>query len=178
MIGNKHIMNGSDKSIGKVDLMKASESYGVNNSLKKEKLTCLNNQDIMTIQSVVINQNGMFETSNGYGINMNSIATSTKVIMNLKLEMKLGQLMKICFQLTGMVENSLIQMKEDQVVDVCKIITKVEDFDEVMLVVQVQVGKFEVKDVLLDNGSSVNIISKSLKKKLELKKPQLAPFVV
>jgi hypothetical protein len=47
-----------------------------------------------------------------------------------------------------------------------------------MLVVQVQVGKFEVKDVLLDNGSSVNIISKSLKKKLELKKPQLAPFVV
>jgi len=49
MIGNKHIMNGSDKSIGKVDLMKASESYGVNNSLKKEKLTCLNNQDIMTI---------------------------------------------------------------------------------------------------------------------------------
>jgi hypothetical protein len=61
----------------------------------------------------VINQNGMFETSNGYGINMNSIATSTKVIMNLKLEMKLGQLMKICFQLTGMVENSLIQMKED-----------------------------------------------------------------
>jgi len=61
----------------------------------------------------VINQNGMFETSNGYGINMNSIATSTKVIMNLKLEMKLGQLMKICFQLTRMVENSLIQMKED-----------------------------------------------------------------
>jgi hypothetical protein len=41
-----------------------------------------------------------------------------------------------------------------------------------MLVVQVQVGKFEVKDVLLDDGSRMNIISKSLRKKLGLKKPQ------
>jgi len=77
MIGSKHIMNGSDKSTRKVDLMKASESQGVDNNLDKEKLTCLNNQDIMTIQSVVANQNGMFETPNGYGVNMNSIVEAT-----------------------------------------------------------------------------------------------------
>jgi hypothetical protein len=30
------------------------------------------------------------QTQNGYGINMDSIVESTKMIMNLKLEMKLG----------------------------------------------------------------------------------------
>jgi hypothetical protein len=60
--------------------------------------------------------------------------------------------------------------------DVCKVNTiKVEDFDEAF---QVQVGKFEVRDVLLDRGSSVNIILESLRKKLGLRKPQLASFVV
>jgi hypothetical protein len=73
----------------------------------------------------------MFETPNGYGVNMNSIAKAIEIIMILKLEVKLGQLMKICPQLRGMVEKSLIKMKEDQVADVCKEITKVEDFDEV-----------------------------------------------
>jgi hypothetical protein len=45
--------------------------------------------------------------------------------------------MKICPQLKGMVEESLIKMREDQVADVCKITTKVEDFDEVMPIVQI-----------------------------------------
>jgi hypothetical protein len=36
-----------------------------------------------------------------------------------------------------MVETFLIKMKEDQVADVCKITTKVEAFDEAMLIVQV-----------------------------------------
>jgi hypothetical protein len=40
------------------------------------------------------------------------------------------------------------------------------------------VGKFEVRDVLLDGDSSVNIIFESLRKKLELRRAQLAPFVV
>ncbi len=69
-------------------------------------------------------------------------------------------------------------MKEDQVADVCKITTKVEKFDEVMLVVQVWVVKIEVKDVLLGGGYGVNMISKGLRKKLRLKRPQSAPFVV
>ncbi len=71
----------------------------------------------------------------------------------------------------GMVEKSLIKIKKDQVADVCKVTTKVKDFDEAMLVVQVQVGKFEVRNLLLDGGSNVNIISESLKKKLKLKRP-------
>jgi hypothetical protein len=67
----------------------------------------------MTIQSVVANRNGMFETPNGYGINTNLVAKATKVIMNSKLDVKLGQLMRICPQLRGMVEKSSIKMKED-----------------------------------------------------------------
>jgi hypothetical protein len=50
-------------------------------------------------------------------------------------------------------------MEEAQIVDVCKITTtKIEDFDEAIFFVQVRVGKFGVRDVLLDDGSSVNII--------------------
>ncbi len=64
-----------------------------------------------------------------------------------------------------------IKMKEYQVANICKVTTKVKDFDEVIAIVQVWVGKFEVRDVLLDNGSSVNIIFESLRKKLKLKKP-------
>jgi hypothetical protein len=109
---------------------------------------------------------------------MNLVAEAIKAIINSKLEVKLGQLMKICPQLKGMVEKSLIKMRKDQVVDVCKVTTKVEVFDEAMLIVQVRVGKFEVTDVLLDSGSNVNIIFESLKKKLGFKRPQLAPFVV
>ncbi len=43
---------------------------------------------------------------------MNLVVEATKVIMNSKLEMKLGQLMKNCPQLSGMVETSLIKLKE------------------------------------------------------------------
>jgi hypothetical protein len=58
------------------------------------------------------------------------------------------------------------------VTDVCKVI------DEVVLVVQVWVGKFGVQDILFDGGWCVNIILKSLRKKLGLRKLQPAPFVV
>jgi hypothetical protein len=45
-----------------------------------------------------------------------------------------------------------------------------------MTVIQVQVGKNIVEDVLLDGGTSVNIIIKNLKTKLGLSKPRLAPY--
>ncbi len=86
--------------------------------------------------------------------------------------------MRICLQLKGMVEKSLIKMKEDHVVNACKITTKVEELNEVMPVVQVWVGKFEVRDVLLDGGSTMNIIFKNLRKKLRLRRRQSIPFVV
>jgi hypothetical protein len=50
--------------------------------------------------------------------------------------------------------------------------------DEVMPIVQVWMRKFEVRDVLLNGGSNVNIIFKSLKNKLGLRRPQSIPFVV
>jgi hypothetical protein len=55
--------------------------------------------------------------------------------------------------------------------------TKIEDF-ETILVVQVYVGQFGVRDVLVDGGSSVNIIFESLRKKLGLRKPKPTLFVV
>jgi hypothetical protein len=59
-----------------------------------------------------------------------------------------------------MMEKSLMKMKINQVMDVCKVSTiKAKDFDEAILIVRIRVGKFEVRDVLLNGGSSVNIIS-------------------
>ncbi len=45
--------------------------------------------------------------------------------------------MKIYPQLKGMVEKSLIKMRENQVVGVYKVTTKAKEFDEVMPIVQV-----------------------------------------
>jgi hypothetical protein len=45
-----------------------------------------------------------------------------------------------------------------------------------MVVIQVQVGKNIVEDVLLDGGASVNIIIKNLITKLRLPKPKLIPY--
>lgn len=47
-----------------------------------------------------------------------------------------------------------------------------------MHVVQIRVGKLGVKDVVPDGGFRINIISKELRKKLRLRRPQLAPFMV
>jgi hypothetical protein len=70
-------------------------------------------------------------------------------------------------------------MGEAHIVDVYKVTAiKVEDFDEAILVVQVCIGKFGMKDVLLDGRSNVNIIFESLMKKLGLKKPKPTPFVI
>jgi hypothetical protein len=45
------------------------------------------------------------------------------------------------------------------------------DFDEVMPVVQVCIGNYEIMNVLPDNGFGVNIIYEHLWRKLGLKKP-------
>jgi len=80
--------------------------------------------------------------------------------MNSKIEMKLGQLLEICPQLRKMMTISLLKMEEVLIFNVCIVITtKIEDFDEAILVVQIHVGKFGIKDVLLDGGLGVNIIS-------------------
>jgi hypothetical protein len=45
-----------------------------------------------------------------------------------------------------------------------------------MAIIQVQVGKNIVENVLLDGGASVNIITKHLKTKLGLPKPIPTPY--
>jgi hypothetical protein len=45
-----------------------------------------------------------------------------------------------------------------------------------MTVIQIQVGKNIIEDVMLDGGTSVNIITKNLKTKLGLPKPRPAPY--
>jgi hypothetical protein len=47
-----------------------------------------------------------------------------------------------------------------------------------MVIILVHVGKNIVKDVLLDGGSGVNIITKDLKKKLKLPILKLAPYTL
>jgi hypothetical protein len=47
-----------------------------------------------------------------------------------------------------------------------------------MVVVQVQVGKFGVWEVLLDGRFDVNISLESWRKKLKLRKPQPTMFVI
>jgi len=74
--------------------------------------------------------------------------------MNSKIEVKLEQLLEICLQLKEMKTKSLLKMEKAQIANVCKITTtKIEDFDEIIPVVQVCVGKFGVRDALLDGGS-------------------------
>ncbi len=59
-----------------------------------------------------------------------------EMMMTLKLEVKLGQLIRICPQLMKMMEKSLMKMKTNQVTNVCNVnIVKVEDFDEAIPVV-------------------------------------------
>jgi len=70
-------------------------------------------------------------------------------------------------------------MGEARIVDVCKVTTtNVKDFDEAILIVQVYIGKFGVKNVLLVGRSDMNIISESLRKKLGLRKPKPTLFVI
>ncbi len=55
-----------------------------------------------------------------------------------------------------------------------KVGTTVVAIDNCMVVIQIQIGKNE--DVLLDEGSGINIIIKQLKLRLELPKPKPAPY--
>ncbi len=57
-----------------------------------------------------------------------------------------------------------------------KVDTTTIEVDNYMVVIQIQVGKNIVEDVLLDGGASVNIIAENLKTKLNLPKPKLAPY--
>jgi hypothetical protein len=70
-------------------------------------------------------------------------------------------------------------MEEEHVPHVCRIgIHHKNDFDEVILIVQISIRNYEIMDVLLDGGNGVNITSEHLWRELGLKKPMLTPFMV
>jgi hypothetical protein len=45
-----------------------------------------------------------------------------------------------------------------------------------MAIIQVQIGKNTIKDVLLDGGFGINMITRQMRLKLGLLKPKLAPY--
>ncbi len=57
-----------------------------------------------------------------------------------------------------------------------KINTTSIEVDNQMVVIQIQVGRNIVENVLLDGGASINIITKNLKTKLGLPKPRPTPY--
>jgi hypothetical protein len=70
-------------------------------------------------------------------------------------------------------------MQEEHVLVVCRVNTHhINDFNEIMPIVQISIGNYEIMDVLLDGGSRIIIIFEHLQRKLGLKKPQLALFMV
>jgi len=59
---------------------------------------------------------------------------------------------------------------------VLEVTTIVVVIDNITIVIHTQIGKNIVKDVLLNGGCGVNIITKQLILKLGLPKPKLAPY--
>lgn len=71
-----------------------------------------------------------------------------------------------------MMEISLIKIKRQGIVDICKVnIAKVDDLDVAMLVIQVWIGRVNVSNVLLDGGFRVHVIFIRLWKKLGRRVP-------
>jgi hypothetical protein len=99
-------------------------------------------------------------------------------IFNMKMEVKLGQLIKICPQLRKILAKFFLRMEKEHVPHVCRIVIHHKnDFDEVMPIVQLSTRNYEIMDGLLGGGYGVNIISEHLWGKLGLKKPLSTPFM-
>jgi hypothetical protein len=165
------LMGVRDKLIVNIDKPITSEKDEMGLTPDKEESTCLK-RGLMAKRSVLPQKIIVeyMEKKNGELL---------EFMMNSKMEVKLGQLLKICLHLREMMTKSLLKIEEAQNVNVCKVITtKIEDFDEAILIIQIRAGKFGTKDALLDDGSNVNIIFENLWKKLGLKKPKPPPFVV
>jgi hypothetical protein len=97
----------------------------------------------------------------------------------MKMEVKLGQLIKIFPKLRKILAKFFLRMQKKHVSDVCIVGTHHKnDCDEVLPITQVSIGNCEIMDVLLDGGFGVNIIFEHLRRKLGLKKPQSALFMV
>jgi hypothetical protein len=103
--------------------------------------------------------------------------------------MRLGQLLKITPNLKKYMWQKLKPKNPNisiKVISKPSVATMIETHSKVdivnievnnqMAVIQIQVGKNIIEDVLLYGGTNVNIITKNLITKLGLPKPRLAPY--
>ncbi len=104
----------------------------------------------------------------------------TRIDDELKIWNEVGTTFKVMPTIKKDDRENIIKMQGTPIANFYKVtIEKIEDFDLAMLLIQLWIGKFGMRDVLLDGGSGVNIFSKSLKKKLgSMKKPQPTPFAI
>jgi hypothetical protein len=113
----------------------------------------------------------------------------SKQMLAITYFLRLGQLLKItldlkiCMWQKLKLEKPNISSKMISKPNVAKVVkthskvnTATIEVDNQMAIIQIQVGKNIVEDVLLDRGASVNIIIENLKTKLGLLKPRLAPY--
>ncbi len=107
-------------------------------------------------------------------------------MLKISYTLNLGQLLQIAPKLKKYVWQKLKPKKtqnlskatiEKQVGSlVPKVVTTVVVIDNHMVIIQVQIGKNTIEDVLLDVGSKINIITKQLKLRLGLPKPKPTPY--
>jgi hypothetical protein len=94
-----------------------------------------------------------------------------KQVLETKHTLNLGQLLRVILDIKHYIFNP-IPSKPTLLESV---VTSVA-IDHQMAIIQVQVRKNFIKDVLLDGGSGVNIIMEKLRVQLRLSKPKLAPY--
>jgi hypothetical protein len=152
LLKKKNELIGVDgKSTMNIDKPNTNEGDEMGLTPKKEESTCLK-RGLMAKRNVLPQKIIIEQMEKGNG-------ELPKFMMNSKIEMKLGQLLKICPQLRKTMTKSLLKMEETLIANVCKdTTTKIEDFDEAILVVQACVGKFGIRDALLDGEFGVNTI--------------------
>jgi hypothetical protein len=110
----------------------------------------------------------------------------SKQMLETSYTLNLGQLLKIALELKRYLWKKL-KPKTTQNVNrattykqvgllVLEVGTSTIAIDNHMAIIQVQIGKNTIEDVLLDGGSIINIITKELGLRLELPKPKPAPY--
>jgi hypothetical protein len=113
----------------------------------------------------------------------------SKHMLETTYTLRLGQLLKITLDFKIYMWQKLKPKKSNIVTKVIlkpSVVTMVElhskvdtviiKIDNQTVIIQVQVGKNIVEDVLLNGGTSANIITNNLKTKLGLPKPRLVPY--
>ncbi len=103
--------------------------------------------------------------------NINIQVLETKYVINLE------QLLKIMPDIKHYIFKSVkfiqsIQLEPIQPKRTCAIMA----IDHQMAMIQVQIGKKFIDDVLIDGGFGINIMIKNTKIQLGLSKPNLAPY--